>query len=57
MGRATTTKQIYKDAGQGWEYEGTNYMRNKFDVDNVQYEKFAAEMPKKMDQAKPKSTP
>src|SRR5437762_10872024 len=28
-----TTKLTYKDAGQHWEYENSNYMRNKFTVD------------------------
>src|SRR6266404_1508206 len=43
-----TTKLTYTDAGQDWKYENSNYMRNKFQVDNKQYEKHEAAMAKKM---------
>jgi hypothetical protein len=43
-----TTKLTYKDAGQDWKYEKSNYMRNKFQVNNRQYEKHEAEMMKQM---------
>ena len=43
-----TTKLNYTDAGQDWKYENSNYMRNKFEVDNKQYEKYEAAMAKKM---------
>jgi hypothetical protein len=43
-----TTILSYSDAGQGWEYKDSNYMWNKFDVTSKQYEKFEAEMAKKM---------
>jgi hypothetical protein len=43
-----TTKLTYSDAGQGWEYKDSNYMFNKFEVNNKTYEKFEAEMAKKM---------
>lgn len=43
-----TTKLTYKDAGQDWKYENSNYMRNSFVVDNKQYEKYEAAMAKKM---------
>ena len=43
-----TTKLTYRDAGQDWKYENSNYMRNKFEVDNKQYEKHEAAMAKKM---------
>jgi len=46
QGEATTL--TYNDAGQGWKYENSNYMRNKFQVDDRQYEKFEAEMARKM---------
>src|SRR6266404_4595214 len=46
------TKFSYKDAGQDWKYENSNYMRNKFQVTNRQYEKYEAEMAKKMEQMK-----
>src|SRR5438093_3255541 len=37
-----TTKLTYKDAGQDWKYEKSNYMRNKFKTDNKEYEKHEA---------------
>jgi hypothetical protein len=43
-----TTKLSYNDAGQGWEYKDSNYMWNKFNVTSKEYEKFEAEMAKKM---------
>ena len=49
-----TTKLTYTDAGQDWKYENSNYMRNKFEVDNKQYEKHEAGMAKKMSQVKSK---
>jgi hypothetical protein len=48
-----TTKLTYTDAGQDWKYENSNYMRNKFTVDNKQYEKHEAAMARKMGQMKP----
>ena len=45
----------YKDAGQGWKYEHSNYMYNGFKVDNKEYEKFEAEMAKKMAQTQSKA--
>ena len=47
-----TTKLTYSDAGQGWEYENSNYMWNKFSVDNKQYEKHEAAMARKISQMK-----
>jgi hypothetical protein len=47
-----TTKLTYTDAGQGWKYENSNYMRNKFEVDNKQYEKHEAGMARKIGQVK-----
>lgn len=43
-----TTKLNYKDAGQDWKYENSNYMRNKFQVDSKDYAKYEADMAKKM---------
>lgn len=43
-----TTKLVYTDAGQNWNYENSNYMFNRFTVDNVQYEKHEAAIAKKM---------
>jgi len=47
-----TTKLTYSDSGQGWKYEGSNYMFNQFKVDSKQYEKFEADMAKKMAEGK-----
>jgi len=43
-----TTSLTYSDAGQGWKYEKSNYMYNKFKVDDRQYAKFEAEVAKLM---------
>ncbi|HSY19261.1 MAG TPA: DUF1326 domain-containing protein [Candidatus Acidoferrales bacterium] len=43
-----TTKLTYSDAGQGWEYKNSNYMFNKFTVDNKEYEKHEADVAKMM---------
>jgi hypothetical protein len=40
------TKLTYTDAGQGWKYENSNYMFNKFKVDQKKYQKFEANMAK-----------
>jgi hypothetical protein len=49
-----TTKLTYKDAGQDWAYENSNYMRNKFQTDNKEYQKYEADMAKKMAQMEKK---
>ncbi len=49
------TKLTYKDAGQNWKYENSNYMRNKFQTTSKEYEKHEAGMAKKMEQMKQKS--
>jgi hypothetical protein len=49
-----TTKLTYKDAGQDWKYENSNYMRNKFKVTSKQYDRYEADLAKKMSEAKPK---
>lgn len=43
-----TTVLTYNDAGQGWKYEKSNYMRNTFEVDDAEYAKYEAELAKKM---------
>ena len=43
-----TTKLTYSDAGQGWEYKDSNYMWNKFTVDNKEYAKHEADVAKMM---------
>jgi hypothetical protein len=45
------TKLTYKDAGQDWKYENSNYMWNKFNVSSKEYEKHEAMMAKKMAEA------
>jgi len=48
-----TTKLAYNDAGQGWKYQASNYMYNRFEVDNKEYAKFEAAMARKMAEMKP----
>ena len=48
-----STKLVYSDAGQGWKYEDSNYMFNRFKVDSKEYQIFEADMAKKMAQMKP----
>ena len=43
-----TTQFSFSDAGQDWKYENSNYMWNKFTVDDKQYAKHEAMMMKKM---------
>jgi hypothetical protein len=43
-----TRKLNYSDSGQGWNYQNSNYMFNRFKVTSKEYEKFEAEMAKKM---------
>ena len=47
------TRLVYHDAGQGWKYEHSNYMYNQFEVDSQEYEKFEAELARKMAGIKP----
>ena len=49
-----TTSMTYKDAGQNWKFEGSNYMFGTFELDSVQYEKFSAGLAQKMEQMKMK---
>jgi hypothetical protein len=49
-----TTKLTYNDAGQNWNYEKSNYMRNQFKTDGKAYQKFEAELAKKLEQLKQK---
>ena len=50
-----TTKLTYNDAGQGWKYENSNYMRNKFRTTSREYEKHEAGMARKMEEMKSKT--
>jgi len=43
-----STKIAYSDAGQDWNFSGSNYMYGTFEIDNVQYEKHAAGLAQKM---------
>lgn len=43
-----STKFNYKDAGQDWQYENSNYMFNKFKTDSKEYEKYEANLAKQM---------
>jgi len=43
-----TTKLVYNDAEQNWNWKGSNYMRGEFTIDSVQYEKFNAGLSQKM---------
>lgn len=43
-----STKIAYNDAGQGWNFKGSNYMYGTFEIDSEQYEKFAAGLAQKM---------
>ncbi len=43
-----TTKFTYTDAKQDWDYQNSNYMRNEFDVTSREYEKYEADLQKKL---------
>jgi len=42
------TKVAYNDAGQDWNFGGSNYMFGTFEIDSEQYEKFSAGLAQKM---------
>lgn len=46
QGRAASV--IYKDAGQNWNFKGTNYMLADFSLTSAQYEKYSAGLAQKM---------
>ena len=48
------TKLTYKDAGQDWKYENSNYMYNRFKTDSKEYAKFEADFARKMAQSNQK---
>ena len=48
-----TSKMTYNDADQNWSWDNSNYMFGTFTVDNVQYEKYAAGLARKMAQKAP----
>jgi hypothetical protein len=50
-----TTKQVYTDAGQKWDWSKTNYMYATFETDSVGYDKHNAAMTQMMEQTKKKS--
>jgi hypothetical protein len=43
-----TTTMAFNDASQDWKFEGSNYMFGTFELDNEQYERFAAGLAQKM---------
>ena len=43
-----STKIAYNDAGQDWNFSGSNYMYGTFEIDSVQYEKHVAGLAQKM---------
>ena len=45
-----TSKYLYNDAGEKWDWKNSNYMWNKFDVTSEDYSKFAAGLSQKMQQ-------
>jgi hypothetical protein len=49
-----TSKWIYADSGQNWDWNESNYMLGTFTLNNVQYQKFTAGLAQKM--AKDKKT-
>jgi hypothetical protein len=42
-----STKIAYNDAGQDWNFSGSNYMYGTFEIDSVQYEKHVAGLAQK----------
>ena len=42
------TKVAYNDAGQNWDFSGSNYMWGTFEINSEQYEKYAAGLAQKM---------
>jgi len=49
-----TSKYVYNDADQKWNWKNSNYMWNKFEVTSEDYEKFAAGLSQKMQQMQKK---
>lgn len=47
-----TTKLTYTDAGQDWNFEDSNYMYGTFAVNSAEYEKYTADLMKKMQEMK-----
>ena len=48
-----TTLLTYNDGGQKWKYEKSNYLCNKFNVDDREYARQEAEMARQMAAMKP----
>src|SRR5437762_5050992 len=51
-----TSKMIYTDSGQNWDWQDSNYMLGTFTIDSAQYEKYAAGLAQKMAKEKPAET-
>jgi hypothetical protein len=47
-----TTSMAFTDAGQNWDFKDSNYMFGTFQIDSVQYEKYAAGLAQKMGASK-----
>jgi hypothetical protein len=52
-----TSKMTYTDADQNWSWDNSNYMFGTFTIDNIQYEKHAAGLAKKMAKVKDEKAP
>lgn len=48
-----TSKMVYKDSDQNWDWQNSNYMLGTFTVDSEQYAKFTAGLAQKMAREKP----
>jgi len=46
--QGNTTSLTYNDAGQDWKFDGSNYMYGTFELNDEQYEKYAAGLAQKM---------
>jgi len=48
-----TSKMVYNDSGQNWDWKDSNYMLGTFTVDSEQYAKYTAGLAQKMAKEKP----
>ncbi len=52
-----TSKMVYTDSSQNWDWNDSNYMQGKFTVDSEQYTKYTAGLAQKMAKEKPAQQP
>jgi hypothetical protein len=52
-----TSKMVYTDSGQNWDWNGSNYMFGTFTIDSDQYAKYTAGLAQKMSKEKPAEQP